>query len=160
GRAASLEELAMQPILNPVEMGFFGRTEADVVAKLRNAQPLALATNVPARLTTFIAGQSYPALFQQAFGTNEVTGQRIAMAIATYVRTLNSDQTAYDAFVANQGQLSPLASQGLTLFQRAVTGPNSPAPCVQCHGDITLASHTTGPTFETLTYYGGPQQHN
>ena len=161
GRAHSLEELALMPLLNPVEMGFFGRTEGDVVAKLRNARPLALASNLPARLATFVQGRSYPDLFAQAFGSNEITGQRIAMAIATYVRSLISDDTRFDHFVAGQtSAMTPQEQQGMQVFQRNSGGVNSPAPCAQCHGDITAMSHQTGPTFETTTPYGGTQQHN
>src|SRR5262249_52546056 len=140
GRARSLEDLAIMPLLNPVEMGFFGRTEADVVNKLTNARPLALATNIPARLTTWIAGRSYNDLFTQTFGSSGITAIRIQQAIATYVRTLVSDDTPYDRYLAGTGTLTPEQTLGMQVFQRGSNTLNTPAPCAQCHGDITAQS--------------------
>src|SRR5262249_3948245 len=68
--------------------------------------------------------------------------------------------TRFDRSVAGQLTLTPLEQQGMQVFQRNTAGANMPAPCSQCHGDITALSHQTGPTFETTTPYGGLQQHN
>ena len=160
GRARSLEELALVPLLNHVEMGFIGRTEADLVQKVQQSRPLALAANVPQRLQTFIQGQSYATLFAQAFGSGGITGTRIANALASYVRTLNSDQSKYDHYLAGQVALSAEEARGLFLFERSGANSTSAAACSQCHGDISPTSHSAGPTFENLTPYGTPQQHN
>ena len=47
-----------------------------------------------------MGADSYPELFGRAFGTPDVTPARIAMAIATYERTLVSDQAPIDAYLA------------------------------------------------------------
>jgi hypothetical protein len=73
-------------------------------------------------LAKWINGRSYPELFQEAFGTPEVTPVRIAMAIATFERTLFSDQTPLDN---TGGQLTPEEMRGNLLFNTA--------SCSQCH---------------------------
>ncbi|MSR37962.1 MAG: hypothetical protein EXS02_03890 [Planctomycetes bacterium] len=115
---------------------------------------------MPQRLQTFIQGQSYATLFAQAFGSGGITGTRIANALASYVRTLNSDQSKYDHYLAGQVALSAEEARGLFLFERSGANATSAAACSQCHGDISPASHSAGPTFENLTPYGTPQQHN
>ncbi|MFM1959004.1 MAG: hypothetical protein RL588_521 [Pseudomonadota bacterium] len=77
-RAASLEEQVLTPIQDGTEMGM---SLADLEAKLA-------------------ATDFYPALFRDAFGTTEVTRQRIALALAQFVRAMSSYRSKYDqAFV-------------------------------------------------------------
>ena len=64
----------------------------DVLRAVEDAKPLALSPDVPASLDDWIDGRSYPELFREAFGDAEVTVARIAMAVASYERTLISDQ--------------------------------------------------------------------
>lgn len=124
----SLENQAVGPPVSDVEMGHVGIDWADVTAKLATVKPLGLATNIPLALTTWINGRTYPQLFQEAFGTPDVTATRIAMAIATYERTLIPNQSPFDAFLAgNPGALTPQQQQGRQLFQ-------TPGNCVPCHG--------------------------
>jgi cytochrome c peroxidase len=156
---AALENLCLQPPLNPIEMGHQGRTWTDVATKIQNARPLALATNLPPRLQAFVQGQNYPALFNRAFGAPTVDAVHIAMALATYIRTLISDQTPFDRFIAGVGSLTPTEQLGMSVFNRAAnTTLNIPAPCSQCHGDITPQSQQFGPRFENTTPYSGGMQ--
>ncbi len=108
GRAGSLEEQALGPIQNPIEMA---ETLDNVVQKL-NA----------------IAG--YKQQFQQVFGT-DATPTAIGQAIAAYERTILTGDAPYDRF--KQGDVSALseASQrGMKLFfgkarcSACHTGPN------------------------------------
>src|SRR6185369_10645247 len=96
GSKTSLESLVAVPPLNTVEMSHAGRTWADVANKLTNATPLVFASNLPARLQNFIAGHSYPDLFQLAFGSPVLTQTTIVQAVSCYLRTLNSDQSKWD----------------------------------------------------------------
>lgn len=106
GRAESLEEQALGPIHNPVEMG---ETLENVVRKL-NAIP------------------GYQRQFREVFGT-DVTTNGIAQAIAAFERTIVSGASPYDRYVAgNKRALSPGAVRGLALFE-------GKAGCVACHGD-------------------------
>lgn len=78
-RADSLEDQALQPIQNSVEMG-------SDLTQLRSE---------------LAATKFYPVLFQAAFGTSEITDDRIAKAISQFVRSMVSYQSKYDdAFAA------------------------------------------------------------
>jgi cytochrome c peroxidase len=86
---ASLESQAVEPILSPVEMGHEQRTWKDVIEKLSHVRPLELASDLPLNLVRFVTGaEAYGPLFEAAFGTSEITRERIAMAIASYERVL------------------------------------------------------------------------
>lgn len=160
GRASSIEDLALQPVLSHIEMGYPGRTESSVIAKLQRVQPMALASNLPQRLAAFVGNQSYPNLFAQAFGSSQITGVRIAQAIASYVRTLVSDESKFDHYLAGSAQLTAQEALGLHLFTRTRPNGTTAGSCVQCHGDISPGSHVSGPVFEGNTPYGTPQQHD
>ncbi|MBT8081310.1 MAG: PASTA domain-containing protein [Gammaproteobacteria bacterium] len=93
----ALESQAAVPILSSVEMAKDGREWAEVTAKLERVAPLALAADIPADMAAAVqANPNYPALFAAAFGDDAITPVRIAMAIATYERTLVPDQTPFD----------------------------------------------------------------
>jgi len=125
---ASLEIQAVAPPTSDVEMGHAGRNWGDVAGRIATVVPLRLASNIPAALSTWINGRGYPDLFLEAFGTPDVTPARIAMAIATYERTLSSNQTPFDQFVGgNPGALTPQEQQGLQIF-------NGIGRCGVCHG--------------------------
>ncbi|MDO8348900.1 MAG: cytochrome c peroxidase, partial [Planctomycetota bacterium] len=100
----------------------------------------------------------YPDLFQQAFGSAGVTPTRIAMALASYIRTLNSDQSPWDRHLAGTYQLSPMEQLGLGLFRAPRLGATA---CNTCHGDFENRVRTEGPivgqmTMVTSGYYGAP----
>ena len=120
----ALESQAIGPIMNPVEMGRLGRTWNDVRQKLQGAEPLKLASNLPAdMIAARLVLPTYPDLFTAAFGDATINAARIAFALASYQRTLNPDQTAWDAFMAgNQTALTAYEQQGWQLFQNAGRG--------------------------------------
>jgi cytochrome c peroxidase len=104
GRAGSLEEQALGPIHNPIEMG---ETLGNVVRKL-NAIP------------------GYRSQFQQVFGT-DVTTDGIAKAIASFERTVISGPSPYDCYLmGDEEALNEAARRGMDLF-------NGKAHCVACH---------------------------
>jgi cytochrome c peroxidase len=113
-RASSIEDQALKPIQSPTEMG---STLPEVVTKLSQ--------------TTF-----YPTLFQAAFGTPEITPDRIAKATAQFERSMISYNSKYDAYLNGQATLTPAESAGEQLF-------NNSARCSACHtttaqvGDVT-----------------------
>lgn len=94
GRAESLEDQALGPIQNPIEMNM----KMDVcVEKLNKIE-------------------GYRKQFQEVFGT-DVTEEGIAKAIACYERTVLSGDAPYDRFKAGQKDaLSESAQRGMKLF--------------------------------------------
>jgi len=116
-RAATLEDQVLQPIQNEVEMGM---TLTRLTAKLA-------------------ATDFYPALFNAAFGTTDVTSDRISKALAQFVRSLSTYQSKYDtALAAGPGSVNtvftPLERQGLQLFGGPLAGPGpGGAGCARCH---------------------------
>jgi cytochrome c peroxidase len=106
GAALSLEEQALLPLLNPHEMDM---TAAEVERRLTN-------------------DTMYVRLFQGAFGSGPITIRRVALALATYQRTLVSDRAPYDRWAAGDSTaLSESARRGAALFLGEKGG------CVRCH---------------------------
>jgi cytochrome c peroxidase len=132
----ALENQAVGPPLSAVEMACEGASWASIHERLKLAEPLALAHDIPDALASFIDqydGQ-YPKLFQAAFGNEQTSGpsdeintRRIAFAIATHERRLRSDQTPWDRF--NAGEVDALSAgqiRGLQVFLGA-------GKCEGCH---------------------------
>jgi len=106
GRAPSLEEQAKQPLINPVEMG--QPSHEAVVKAVRSVS-------------------DYPPQFQKAFGSPDVTIERIVQAIAAFERTLAPFASPFDRFLAGEKDaISDSAKRGFQLFL-------GKARCVTCH---------------------------
>ncbi len=133
---AALETQALAPIVNSTEMGHTGREWSEVVERLLASAPLALAEDLPAELNDGIGGRTYPELFALAFGTPEITASRIGMAIATYERTLVSNQTPWDIEAGGGAPLTQLEQQGRGVFINR--------NCAVCHG---------GPVFSNDAFF-------
>lgn len=104
GRARSLEEQAIGPIHNPIEMG---ETHENVVRKLGKVK-------------------GYQQQFRAVFGS-DVNIQDIANAIAAYERTVISTDSAFDKYVlGDQKAMDEAAVRGMTLFK-------GKARCILCH---------------------------
>lgn len=131
---ASLESQSVEPPVSDVEMSHVGADWNDVAAKIAASTPLRLAPTVPAQLSTWIAGRSYPELFQEAFGSPDVTAARVAMAIATYERVLVSNQAPFDQLLAGNPQaLTPQENAGFQVF-------NGQGRCNICHAGPRLTN--------------------
>lgn len=115
GRAASLEAQAVTPLTDAHEMG---QSLDSSVRKL---------SAVPA----------YASLFSAAFGSAEITPERIVRAIGQFERTLISADAPYDRYLHGEGSLSLRERRGYTLFFGR-------AGCGNCHG---------GPRIVTETYH-------
>ncbi len=109
---ASLESQSAGPPANDAEMAHAGRDWSQIATRIAESKPLALASNVPGGLETWIDGRTYPELFEEAFGTAEVTPARIALAIGSHERTLFSDRTPLDKFARGIGTLTPQQQMG------------------------------------------------
>ncbi|MCU0928364.1 MAG: hypothetical protein MUE62_03990 [Burkholderiaceae bacterium] len=121
GRAATLEEQAKQPFLNPVEMA--NTSPAQVVEKVRAA--------------------AYAPLFVEVFGADAFADtarvfDRIAEAIAAFERTpvFAPFTSKYDAYLAGRATLTAQERRGLRVFEREDKGN-----CAACH---PIARDTNG----------------
>jgi len=104
GRAASLEEQALGPIANPIEMNL----PIDEAVKRLNEIP------------------GYKKQFNDVFGC-DVTKECLAKAIAAYERTILSGDAPYDRYKAGDAKaLSESAIRGMKLFF-------GKANCSACH---------------------------
>lgn len=133
GDHASLESQSIGPPVSTSEMGHDTRNWTDVANRIAVSSPLALATDIPAGLRTWIDGRSYPELFQEAFGTSDVTPAKIAISIATHERTLFSDQTPFDRTLAQIETLTAPEARGMNLFVQL--------NCNQCHSGPVLTEN-------------------
>jgi cytochrome c peroxidase len=116
---AALESQVLGPPVSSAEMGHVGRDWNSVAARVAVATPLALSPAIPAGLKDWIGDRSYLELFTEAFGSSEVTPARIAMAIATFERTLYSDRTPFDASVAQISPLTVAEARGQNVFNQS-----------------------------------------
>ena len=136
---AALEVQALLPIVSSVEMGHLGRDWLDATTRISTSVPLALATDIPAELESWIGVRNYPALFEEAFGTPEITPVRVAMAIASYERTLFSNRTPLDSALAGTKPLTTQENRGRSVF-------NNQGSCGICHRGALLGDNAFADT--------------
>ena len=118
GRAASLEEQAVGPIANPIEMGSTHTAAVEKIASIKGYRPY----------------------FKEAFGTDEVTLDRIAKAIADYERTRMSGNSPWDRWQeGDETAVTDEVKKGHELFF-------GKARCNQCH----LGQNFTDSSFHNL----------
>lgn len=107
GRAKTLEDQALGPVPNPIEMH---QSWPNAMDKLQ-------------------ADDEYPELFFKAFGTDQIDSNLVAKAIAQFERTLVSGGTEVDKFFNNQSyNLSTSAKRGLIEVYQTEFGD-----CFHCH---------------------------
>lgn len=112
GRAGSLEEQALGPIQNPIEMNM---TLDALISKLNSVE-------------------GYRRRFEQVFG-GEITADKIAKAIAAFERTILSGDAPYDRYQAgDHSALSESAQRGMKLFF-------GKARCSACHIGPNFTDH-------------------
>jgi cytochrome c peroxidase len=113
GRAGTLEEQALGPMANPIEMGH----------------------THPAIVETLSAIPGYRTLFKNAFGADAITIERAGKAIATFERTVLSGNSAYDRYKAgNRKALTPVQIRGFRIF-------TDKAKCDQCHEGVNFTTN-------------------
>lgn len=121
GRAPSLEEQAKGPILNPIEMGM---PHKDATA--------ARISRIPGYR------QQFAAVFG---GSDAVTLQNIAKAIAAYERTLITPNSPFDQYLrGDKTALTPEALAGMQEFQKL--------GCARCHRGPAFAGPASKPKGE------------
>lgn len=127
-RASTLEAQVLMPFQDPVEMGL---TLAQLVSKVEEQS-------------------YYPALFQKAFGTQDISSEKIAQALAQFVRSIVSFSSKYDegrALSAAPGgnfqNFTTAENLGKNLFFQTI--PNGGGACFGCHTTEAFVSANPGP---------------
>lgn len=127
-RAATLEEQVLMPFQDPVEMGM----TLDQVVNIVQDQAY------------------YAALFEKAFGTEEINSDRISKALAQFVRSIVSYSSKYDegrALSSSPGANFPNFTDeenvGKNIFFQTI--PNGGGACFGCHTTEAFVSANPGP---------------
>jgi cytochrome c peroxidase len=102
GGVTHLDFVPMNAIESEFEMG---ETIENVIAKL-NAHP------------------EYPALFGEAFGTQQINTPLLLHALAQFTNMMVSDRSPYDQYLRGESALSETEMEGLHIFE---------AKCQSCH---------------------------
>lgn len=125
GRVVSLEEQALEPIQDHIEMDL-SLTEA--VVRLSNSD-------------------TYQNQFRAAFESEEITSELIAKALGQFMRTLVSSNSRYDQFLlGDEGALTDEEKRGMDLFfthpepEIGLRGGN----CGDCHLNILTSGDRDG----------------
>jgi cytochrome c peroxidase len=113
GRAKTLEDQALAPIENKVEMNL---PIDQAILRLRQSK-------------------KYRSYFKKIF-ESEPTKETLAQAIAAFERSLETSESAFDEwkYSDNQTAVSESVKRGFTLF-------NTKGKCVQCHFGADLTTH-------------------
>jgi cytochrome c peroxidase len=121
GRAKSLREQVLMPIQDKHEMN---ETLERVAEKLK-------------------ADRDYATQFKAAFGTTDISSERIALAMEQFLLTLVSQESKFDRAARKLTTLTPQEQRGLQLFvtehdpARGLRG----ADCFHCHGGNLFSNH-------------------
>lgn len=119
GRVTGIENQAIEPVINPIEM----KAHWDIVIDKIITHPI------------------YSKMFQDAFPDKEITKELATNAIAQFEKTLVSANSKFDLFLQGQYQLTDIEQRGYDLFY------SEQADCFHCHSNalITdLSFHNNG----------------
>ncbi len=115
GRAELLRDQSLLPIEDPLEMN---ETIENVIDKL-SGQPL------------------YTDQFTRAFGSEEITAEKMSLAMEQFMLSIVSYDSKYDKYLAGELQLSESEERGRILFETEYNPffpEMSGADCAHCHG--------------------------
>jgi cytochrome c peroxidase len=136
-RANTLEEQSTQPIQDHIEMGFSGTNGdgdfQDLITKLESID-------------------YYPELFSFVYGDEEITEEKMQLALAQFIRSIQSFDSKFDAGMALTNNLAPQfpnftpqENQGKALFLRP---PVFDANGVRTDGGAGCQGCHRGPEFD------------
>ena len=174
GRAKSLREQVLQPIQNPIEMHesltnlvlklggtglrpvVFGVAPETVGAQSPQSlsqEPAKSSVTSPSGATPDGTGGTpvlptktdYRALFTAAFGSPEITAEKISLALENYLLTLTSFNAKFDRVLRGEEKFTAEEQRGLELFSTEYDPRRGQfgADCFHCHG---------GPLFQSQSF--------
>jgi len=107
-RSPNLEDQVLHPIQDSIEMGL---SLAELVPKLEERK-------------------YYAQLFQNAFGTEDISIEKISKALSQFLRSIVSYNSKYDMVLEGSANFSPSEARGQLLYNTV----GSQQGCVSCHG--------------------------
>ena len=142
GRAPSLREQALMPIQDHTEMD---ESLTNVVGKLSGMAIKPPEQYSKGEARTAKSEPDYPSLFNAAFGSPEVTPEKIGLAIESFVLTLTSFESKFDRALKGEVKLSEEEQRGFSLFMTEYDPRREQfgADCFHCHG---------GPLFQSQSF--------
>jgi cytochrome c peroxidase len=111
GSASDLNSISEAHITNPKEMA---ENMNDVVGKL-NADP------------------KYKALFAAAYGSSNISGEKIVTALKQFLLSMVSSNSKYDKVMKGAESFTPLEQSGYEVFK---------SKCVSCHAEPMFTDYT------------------
>ena len=128
GRSPTLRDQVLRPIEDPLEMH---ETLEHVVKKLA--------------VTTDKTTTPYPVMFARAFGTPEITSDRLARALEQFLLTQVSYHSKFDRSLLGETTLTDEEKRGFELFHTEYDPRRGQfgADCFHCHG---------GPLFQSQSF--------
>lgn len=106
-----IEVMPIAPLTNPVEMN---ETLGNIVLKLRQSE-------------------KYRKLFVKAYGSEEITDQKVLKAFTQYLMMIISNNSKYDQVKRGEATFTAAEQQGYALFQQK---------CSQCHTEPLFTDHS------------------
>lgn len=80
--------------------------------------------------------EEYPELFNEAFGTNAISTENIAKALAQFFRTMNSGNSKFDRYIRGEEQFSNEEFLGFELFF------SEEGDCFHCHATVFFTDNS------------------
>lgn len=112
GGVHHLDLFPISPLQNPAEMD---ESLPNVLEKLRYSK-------------------TYPALFEKAFGTDEINTERFLKALSQFMMTMVSADARYDKWARKEGEtLTPDEQAGMALVEQK---------CTPCHSGVLFSDFT------------------
>ena len=123
GRAKNLQEQALIPIQDPIEMH---ETLPNVVAKLTD-------------------DRKYELMFAKAFSNSKITPENIAKALEQFMLTIVSGNSKYDKYLRGEASLTTSEANGKSLFDKefksTASGLKGGGDCFHCHGNVFFTTN-------------------
>ncbi len=173
GRAKNLREQVLQPIQNPIEMhqsltnlvfklvstglrpvvsGVASETVGAHSPQSLSDEPARPSVTPPSGATPDGTGgtpvlpqkSDYPALFATAFGSPEITPEKISLALENYLLTLTSFNAKFDRVQRGEEKFTAEEQRGFELFSTEYDPRRGQfgADCFHCHGGSLFQSQS------------------
>jgi cytochrome c peroxidase len=120
GRSPTLRDQALRPIQDPLEMH---ETLDNAIAKLRDKP-------------------AYADAFVRAFGDDDISAERIGLALEQFMITLISNDSRFDQYRRGELELTESELRGYVLFHNEFDplGAVKGAECFHCHGGFNFTN--------------------